>query len=568
VGDQFALKNNQIFVLAEAAGGVYNSDQLRVLCEVADNESAFLKITEDQRIGFMVDPNKLAEVQTQVRKSGLLLRSYKSSGVPSPRACLGELCTFAHQPSLGDALELTTHLLKSFPSPKRFSTIGVNGCQRACLGSSTEDVHIVAEESGYKVSIGGKSSDIPQQAQLILENVQRADLPTVIEKLLAVFYQESQENERIFDVIERTGLTPFLNALPEHLVPVVSEPETDSLPVDDHTQATVNNLSAQLESPESSEPDSTDASAQNETTGDSIDDLLESSSQEFADFASPQADANAEPATAIADQIGNLELSEIEVPEVPADLSAEIPALEENTTVTDNTETDDLSDGLAGDLLEVAESDLEEGSLEDVERVRDAIRTELSMTPNNEQTLRPQVGGLLDELGDDENGQLTDQMSDATDALPEDELGSDEFSALSDDTSAETNLSGDTDHLNDFAQETAAGLEYSKPAAQHFQRMPPTGQTRKKQNAPQQQTQKMVGGRLSIRFEGTQLAVELPSGLSFDLPFESVADGTELSMSLPDGELRIQRDGQILAVNLGLLNLKIPIPEFDEQQVA
>jgi hypothetical protein len=559
VGDQFALKNNQIFVLAEAAGGVYNSDQLRVLCEVADNESAFLKITEDQRIGFMVDPNKLADVQTQVRKSGLLLRSYKSSGVPSPRACLGELCTYAHQPSLGDALELTTHLLKSFPAPKRFSTIGVNGCQKACLGSSTEDVHIVAEESGYKVSIGGKSSDIPQQAQLILENVQRSDLPTVIEKLLAVFYQESQENERLFDVIERTGLTPFLNALPEHLVPVVSDADVASSIAENLIEDMGGDLSAQLDSAGDAEAASAESPVSAQSTDDSLDDLLESSSQELAELDAPlgntiQSQASSE--ASVSEDIANLDLAEIGTPE-------QAPAVADYAQ-----DADDLADGLAGELLEVAESDLEEGSLEDVERVRDAIRTELSMTPNTEQTLRPQVGGLLDDFAAEAEDDSLDAATREGDEAAAENFAGDDDSAQTDDLAADTDLLADSDQFKDLAQDTAAGLEHKKPAAQHFSRMPATGQDWKKQKPPAPAAQKPMGGRLSIRFVGTQLAVELPSGLSFDLPFESVAEGTELSMSLPDGELRIQRDGQLLAVNLGLLNLKIPIPEFDEQQVA
>ena len=550
MGDQFALKNNQIFVLAEAAGGVYNSDQLRMLCEVADNESAFLKITEDQRIGFMVDPSKLAEVQTQVRKSGLLLRSYKSSGVPSPRACLGELCTFAHQPSLGDALELTTHLLKSFPAPKRFSTIGVNGCQRACLGSSTEDVHIVAEESGYKISIGGKSSDIPQQAQLILENVPRADLPAVIERLLAVFYQESQENERIFDVIERTGLTPFLNALPEHLVPAVSDADLSSP------------LPEGMSSDEAAGPIGIegDTSAGLSAT-DAIDDLIDSSSQEFANSGN------------LADSIGNLDMSEISSADPSASTAADMTTEDAMLIAAEAGDTDEFSDGLAGELLEVADSELEEGSLEDVERVRDAIRTELSMSPSSDQGLRPQVGGLLDELppdGDDSTEGFGD-----LDTLTQDPLG-ENIGPLSsaDDLNADSDLLADTADISDFAQDAAAGLEYGKPAAKPAQRAaaaptaPAHNQSRPKAATPAPAIPKPVGGRLSIRFEGTQLAVELPSGLSFDLPFESVADGGELAMSLPDGDLRIQREGQLLAVNFGLLNLKIPIPDFDARQVA
>ncbi|MEN9810848.1 MAG: hypothetical protein RLZZ488_2415 [Pseudomonadota bacterium] len=556
MADQFALKNNQIFVLAEAAGGVYNSDQLRVLCEVADNESAFLKITEDQRIGFMVDPHKLADVQAHVRKSGLLLRSYKSSGVPSPRACLGELCTFAHQPSLGDALELTTHLLKSFPAPKRYSSIGINGCQRACLGSSTEDVHVVAEESGYKISIGGKGSDISQQAQLILENVPRTDLPQVIEKILAVFYQESQENERIFDVIERIGLTPFLNALPEHLTPHIQQPS--EIPAAGGNFESKSGESAESETqqiPETGTETVVQADASVENLAVALDDLLDSTDSEL-DSLSAAAPAQREDDSAQAnDGLADLNLEPMQnEPEIgdaltsPNLISAEPLA---DISLPEN-DGEQIADGLAGELLEVADSDLEEGSLEDVERVRDAIRTELSMSAAPEQTIRPHQTDLLDEISDpaSEGSEFIEiESSSSEEILETDEIsdsGDDEFGLL--------------------ASDTAADLEHQKPRTLAAETSRPTSQPSRR--ATPLQAQPPVGGRLSIRFEGDQLAVELPSGLSFELPFESVGEDGQFAMSLPDGELRLSRNGHMLAVSLGMLNLKIPIPAAMERQVA
>ncbi|MFZ9520303.1 MAG: hypothetical protein ACO3A4_07490 [Silvanigrellaceae bacterium] len=550
MGDQFALKNNQIFVLAEAAGGVYNSDQLRVLCEVADNESAFLKITEDQRIGFMVDPNKLGDIQSHVRKSGLLLRSYKSSGVPSPRACLGELCTFAHQPSLGDALELATHLLKSFPAPKRFSTIGVNGCQRACLGSSTEDIHIVAEESGYKISIGGKGSDIAQQAQLILDNIPRTDLPVVVEKILAVFYQESQENERIIDVIDRIGLTPFFDALPEHLVANIHHAPVSAAEDEAHTADSI--VAEEIAAVGQTLPEGiTDSAGNDEITAepaalaDSLDALLD------VDESNDLLVSNS-----LVDGVANEMPTENKLDSV--DLLGDEPIVDIQAS---EAASDDQTDVLAGDLLEVAESDLEEGSTEDVERVRDAIRTELSMSTTSEQSLQPRTDDLLgglDVLADiDVNDDLASSQNADFDSPEEQNNLGDEF-----DDGIIPN-----DAFDQVDSDTAASIEHRGPRNNTPASAAKTPATKKKPwSAPAGASP--MGGRLGIRFVGDQLSVELPSGLSFELPIESVSEDAELAMSLPDGDLRIQRNGHVLAVSLGMLNLKIPFPQADDFKVA
>lgn len=543
MAEHFTLKNNLVFVLAEAAGGVYNSDQLRTLCEVADGEAAFLKITEDQRIGFMLDPNKLPEIQARVRKCGIILKSYKAAGVPSPRACLGELCTYSHQPSLGDALELTTHLLKSFPSPKRHSTIGINGCGRACLGSSTEDIHVVAEESGYKVSIGGKGSEIPQQAQLLVENVPRTDLPVVLEKLLALFYQESAEDERLLDVIERIGLTPFLNCLPKHLMPAI------------HDAAETSVLEENKECADTAEV--TDAYSSGLVANDEnllIDDLIEQSSNEFQDGL-----------VSIDQHVDILSVDEYKVNEPIVDI--DVAHLDGEPAVNEAEGEDDLINE-EHELLE--DSEFEDGTLDDVSRIKDAIRTELSMnTANNEQITDKQID-LLDEIEQlpvipAEHAEHLDSAEfeqklppEVTSDMLDSSLGKQQDSPLlAEQTESAAYHERSADDLGSTT--TGPNRRRNSRATSAFD---PEGLSTDVQSLPQ------VKGRLSIRFLEQQLAVELPSGMCFELPMNAVQEGSPFAMELPDGELIMERDGCTLHVKLGLLQMKFPIPIASTRRVA
>ena len=97
---QFELKNGQVFVLVEAAGGVYSADALALVCKVAETHSAFLKITEDQRIGFMIPEGSQQQVEGELQAQGLLLRHYQRSTAISPKACLGELCPHAEHDAI------------------------------------------------------------------------------------------------------------------------------------------------------------------------------------------------------------------------------------------------------------------------------------------------------------------------------------------------------------------------------------------------------------------------------------------------------------------------------------
>lgn len=208
----FPLNNEMVFVLVEAAGGVYNSEHIRVICQVANTDSAFLKVTEDSRIGFMLKPENIDNAKTSLAKAGLLLRGYRTQGVLAPKACLGELCPQKEQDALTDAIELGQSLQKTFDE-RPYVAIGVNGCSQTCLGSSLDDIHIVGETSGYKIAIGGKSSEMPQNAQFLAENIAKEKLAPVVEAVLNTFFKNQQEGERIYDVVERIGISPFNDAI-------------------------------------------------------------------------------------------------------------------------------------------------------------------------------------------------------------------------------------------------------------------------------------------------------------------------------------------------------------------
>nr|BFD32092.1 hypothetical protein GTC16762_17100 [Pigmentibacter ruber] len=212
-GGQFELKNGNLFVLAEAAGGVYNGAQLRMICDVADDVSVFLKVTEDQRIGFMVPKDKLLDLHSKLSKSGILLKHYRNHSILSPKACLGELCNKCQQDALGDAIEISPILNEKFKESFTALNIGMNGCATACVASATDDIHVIGEESGYKVLIGGRSSGEPKLAEFLVDSIKREQIGETICSILETFSQNKQENEGLAEVVARIGLSPFKQSL-------------------------------------------------------------------------------------------------------------------------------------------------------------------------------------------------------------------------------------------------------------------------------------------------------------------------------------------------------------------
>ncbi len=215
---QFELKNGYLFVLAEAAGGIYNGSQLRLICDVADDVSVFLKVTEDQRIGFMVPKEKLLELHAKLAKSGILLKHYRNHSILSPKACLGELCSKCEQDALGDAIDISPFLNEKFKDSFTALNIGMNGCAVACVASATDDIHIVGDSQGYNMSIGGRTSGEPKLAESVIEGIPRSNIGTAISLVLETYSQNKQGAENLSDVVSRIGLQTFKEVLEKNQI--------------------------------------------------------------------------------------------------------------------------------------------------------------------------------------------------------------------------------------------------------------------------------------------------------------------------------------------------------------
>ncbi|MGY3804664.1 hypothetical protein ACWNT8_11405 [Pigmentibacter ruber] len=367
-GGQFELKNGNLFVLAEAAGGVYNGAQLRLICDVADDVSVFLKVTEDQRIGFMVPKDKLLDLHSKLSKSGILLKHYRNHSILSPKACLGELCNKCQQDALGDAIEISPILNEKFKESFTALNIGMNGCATACVASATDDIHVIGEESGYKVLIGGRSSGEPKLAEFLVDSIKREQIGETICSILETFSQNKQENEGLAEVVARIGLSPFKQSLKSvgvsgetseanHLQSGSDEEDIAATPLNESA------LEEKIPAEESAAPAEESAAAaeesgapaeeeiQVETTESAQPSTIEASTEETIDFA---ADASNEPANS-ASSTEKAEEAPLEIEEEKsASNQTETSESAESTTVSET--TTENAENTEESALEVDES--------------------------------------------------------------------------------------------------------------------------------------------------------------------------------------------------------------------
>lgn len=210
MSNAFKLRNGTILLTTEAPGGIYNASQLKKIASLCEGETAIVKATEDQRLALCVDPEKASTIASELQAIGLGIRHYQD-GLHHPTACIGELCPEHEQDALGAALDISQQLEEiKLQNPLK---IGINGCARCCVPCHTLDISVVGDESGYRVHLGGKNSQLPEMASFMAEGVPASELPALTKKIVDLYKTHAQNGESLQAVIDRVGAGDFVAAL-------------------------------------------------------------------------------------------------------------------------------------------------------------------------------------------------------------------------------------------------------------------------------------------------------------------------------------------------------------------
>ena len=243
MGKPFKLQNGQLLLSTEAPGGVYSAVQLKKIAELCDGDSAMAKATEDQRLALFVAPEKAAHVASALRSTGLGVRHYQD-GLHQPINCIGELCPEHLQDAMGAGIDIAAELAAvKLESPLK---IGINGCARGCVASHTLDISILGESGGYRISIGGKNSQIPEMAAYMADGVPSAKLPKLIAKIVSIYKEIAEPGESLQEVIERHGASKFIAALAPYSQDANVDDSSEGNPAlgvgDDHEELKLDDL--------------------------------------------------------------------------------------------------------------------------------------------------------------------------------------------------------------------------------------------------------------------------------------------------------------------------------------
>lgn len=197
------------------APGDATSDQMHVVADLADSYSfGELRVSHEQNLILAdVELADLFDVWEKAREHGL---ATPNTGLLTDIICCpgGDFCSLANAKSI----PIAKAIQKQFDDLDYLHDIGdielnISGCMNACGHHHVGHIGILGvdkdEEEFYQVSIGGKQGNDASLGKVIGRAFAADEMPSVIEKLIAVYLKERTPEERFIDTVRRIGADPF-----------------------------------------------------------------------------------------------------------------------------------------------------------------------------------------------------------------------------------------------------------------------------------------------------------------------------------------------------------------------
>lgn len=186
-------------------GGFITADNLIKIGEVAKKYNAVLKITSGQRI--LITNLKEEDLKNIWSDLGMEPAVKNIYSIKNVEICPAGFC----KRSKANTMAIGMKISKKFHGasmPNR-AKIGVAGCRNACGGVYSKDFGIIADVTGFRVTVGGSSGFHPRVADVIALDISEAEAYALLEKAITYYQANANFGEKVSDFIIRIGLDKF-----------------------------------------------------------------------------------------------------------------------------------------------------------------------------------------------------------------------------------------------------------------------------------------------------------------------------------------------------------------------
>lgn len=190
-------------ITPDIPGGFITADKLETIAKVARKYDATLKITSGQRILITnLKEEDLPSVWDELEMEPAVLAQ---NSVKNIEMCPAGFCKRSKFNTIGTGMKLYNKY-HQMEMPCR-TKIGVAGCKNACGSVYSKDLGVIADKTGFIVTVGGSAGYNPRLANIIAENLSEKEALILIDKIIEYYKLNAEAGEKLGHFIDRVGIS-------------------------------------------------------------------------------------------------------------------------------------------------------------------------------------------------------------------------------------------------------------------------------------------------------------------------------------------------------------------------
>ncbi len=190
-------------------GGFITVDNMQKIVDVARKYDGVLKITSGQRI---LITNLKEEVLEDVWKDlGMEPAVKTQNSMKNIEICPAGFCKRSKYNTIGTGMKLSRKY-QWMEMPCR-TKIGVAGCKNACGSVYAKDIGVIADKTGFIVTVGGSAGYNPRMADILITEITEKEALSLVDKIVEVYQEHGEEGEKLGFLIDRIGIERFRELL-------------------------------------------------------------------------------------------------------------------------------------------------------------------------------------------------------------------------------------------------------------------------------------------------------------------------------------------------------------------
>ena len=192
-------------ITPDIPGGFVTPEQLVKIGEVTKKYNGALKITSGQRI--LITNLNMEDIPKIWEELGMKPAVINQNSIKNVEMCPAGFCKRSKFNTIGTGMKLYNKYQR-MDMPCR-TKIGVAGCKDACGSVYCKDIGVVADKTGFIVSVGGSGGYNQRLADIIAENLTEAQALALVDKIVEFYKASAQPGEKLGFFKDRIGIEEF-----------------------------------------------------------------------------------------------------------------------------------------------------------------------------------------------------------------------------------------------------------------------------------------------------------------------------------------------------------------------